>query len=39
MSALLVALRISRRDAWRAKGRSALIIVMIGLPVLVITGS
>ncbi|SNS78487.1 putative ABC transport system permease protein [Streptosporangium subroseum] len=38
MSALLAALRISRRDAWRAKGRSALIMVMIGLPVLVITG-
>ncbi|WP_431903256.1 FtsX-like permease family protein [Nonomuraea sp. bgisy101] len=33
-----VALRISRRDAVRAKGRTALIMVMIGLPVLVITG-
>ncbi|MEU7892500.1 FtsX-like permease family protein [Nonomuraea sp. NPDC049152] len=33
-----VALRISRRDAFRAKGRTALIMVMIGLPVLVITG-
>ncbi|MGW5684167.1 FtsX-like permease family protein [Nonomuraea sp. NPDC003754] len=32
------ALRISRRDAARAKGRTALIMVMIGLPVLVITG-
>ncbi|MEV2265734.1 FtsX-like permease family protein [Nonomuraea africana] len=31
-------LRISRRDARRAKGRTALIMVMIGLPVLVITG-
>ncbi|WP_433244131.1 ABC transporter permease [Streptosporangium sp. CA-135522] len=38
MSALLAALRISRRDAWRARGRSALIMMMIGLPVLVITG-
>jgi putative ABC transport system permease protein len=38
MSAFLAALRISRRDALRAKGRSALIMVMIGLPVLVITG-
>lgn len=38
MSAFLAALRISRRDAWRAKGRSALIMVMVGLPVLVITG-
>ncbi|TDD47775.1 FtsX-like permease family protein [Nonomuraea terrae] len=34
---LRAALRISRRDAWRAKGRTALIMVMIGLPVLVIT--
>ncbi|WP_433365903.1 FtsX-like permease family protein [Streptosporangium sp. CA-115845] len=38
MSALLAALRISRRDALRAGGRSALIMLMIGLPVLVITG-
>ncbi|MFI7419029.1 FtsX-like permease family protein [Nonomuraea sp. NPDC049684] len=37
MSAFLAALRISRRDALRFKGRSALIMVMIGLPVLVIT--
>ncbi|MGW2158298.1 FtsX-like permease family protein [Nonomuraea sp. NPDC001699] len=37
MSAFLAALRISRRSAWRAKGRTALIMVMIGLPVLVIT--
>ncbi|MGV9772797.1 FtsX-like permease family protein [Streptosporangium sp. NPDC003464] len=37
MSALLAALRISRRDAWRARGRSTLIMVMVGLPVLVIT--
>ncbi|MER7364036.1 FtsX-like permease family protein [Nonomuraea wenchangensis] len=37
MSALLAALRISRRSAWRSRGRSALIMVMIGLPVLVIT--
>ncbi|WP_214107302.1 ABC transporter permease [Acrocarpospora catenulata] len=38
MSAVLVALRLSRRNAWRSRGRSALIMVMIGLPVLVITG-
>ncbi|GAA1685888.1 hypothetical protein GCM10009733_098210 [Nonomuraea maheshkhaliensis] len=38
MSAFRAALRISRRDAVRAKGRSALIMVMIGLPVLLITG-
>ncbi|MER5645702.1 FtsX-like permease family protein [Streptosporangium sp. NPDC002524] len=38
MSALLAALRISRRDARRARGRTALIMLMIGLPVLVITG-
>ncbi|PZG21625.1 ABC transporter permease [Nonomuraea aridisoli] len=37
MSAFRAALRISRRDALRAKGRTALIMVMIGLPVLVIT--
>ncbi|WP_371786229.1 ABC transporter permease [Streptosporangium subroseum] len=38
MSALPVALRLARRNAWRSRGRSALIMVMIGLPVLVITG-
>ncbi|MBB5784467.1 ABC transporter permease [Nonomuraea jabiensis] len=37
MSAVPVALRIARRTAWRARGRSALIMVMIGLPVLAIT--
>ncbi|MCT9931391.1 ABC transporter permease [Planotetraspora sp. A-T 1434] len=37
MSAIRAAVRISRRDVWRAKGRSALIMVMIGLPVLLIT--
>ncbi|SPL90032.1 putative ABC transporter integral membrane protein [[Actinomadura] parvosata subsp. kistnae] len=37
MSAFRAALRISRRDALRAKGRTALIMVMIGLPVLAIT--
>ncbi|MEU4330134.1 FtsX-like permease family protein [Nonomuraea dietziae] len=37
MSAVLAALRIARRSAWRSRGRSALIMVMIGLPVLVIT--
>ncbi|MEV4091931.1 ABC transporter permease [Streptosporangium saharense] len=39
MSALLAALRISRRDMWRAKARSALIVVMIGLPVLAVTAA
>ncbi|MBC7375247.1 MAG: FtsX-like permease family protein, partial [Frankiales bacterium] len=34
MSALPATLRIARRDAWRAKGRSALVVAMIGLPVL-----
>ncbi|MFD1536357.1 ABC transporter permease [Nonomuraea guangzhouensis] len=38
MSAFAAALRISRRDAVRFKGRTALIMVMIGLPVLLITG-
>ncbi|MCK2212757.1 ABC transporter permease [Actinomadura sp. ATCC 31491] len=37
MSAVRAALRISRRDALRAKGRTALIMTLIGLPVLVIT--
>ncbi|MEV4244522.1 FtsX-like permease family protein [Streptosporangium canum] len=37
MSAVLAALRIARRNAWRSRGRSVLIMVMIGLPVLVIT--
>ncbi|GGK70474.1 hypothetical protein Sme01_27630 [Sphaerisporangium melleum] len=36
-SALRAALRLSRRDARRYKGRSALVLVMIGLPVLVVT--
>ncbi|WP_371783377.1 FtsX-like permease family protein [Streptosporangium subroseum] len=37
MSALLAALRISRRGIGRARARSALIIVMIGLPILALT--
>ncbi|MFI7703428.1 FtsX-like permease family protein [Nonomuraea sp. NPDC049480] len=37
MSTFRAALRISRRDALRFKGRSTLIMVMIGLPVLIIT--
>ncbi|MBT2227012.1 ABC transporter permease [Nonomuraea sp. NEAU-A123] len=39
MSAVLAALRIARRNAWRSRGRSALIMMMIGLPVLVITAA
>ncbi|GGK70652.1 hypothetical protein Ppa06_35840 [Planomonospora parontospora subsp. parontospora] len=38
MSVVPAALRLARRNAWRSRGRSALIMVMIGLPVLVITG-
>ncbi|SDL75963.1 ABC transporter permease [Nonomuraea jiangxiensis] len=38
MSVVLAVLRLARRNAWRSRGRSALIMVMIGLPVLVITG-
>ncbi|WP_031071258.1 ABC transporter permease [Streptomyces sp. NRRL WC-3742] len=34
-----VALRLARRDALRAKGRSALIVAMIALPVLGVTGA
>ncbi|MGP4103901.1 FtsX-like permease family protein [Nonomuraea sp. KM90] len=37
MSTVVAALRLARRNAWRSRGRSALIMVMIGLPVLVIT--
>ncbi|MEU8382573.1 FtsX-like permease family protein [Streptosporangium sp. NPDC048865] len=37
MSAILAALRLSRREIGRARGRSALIMVMIGLPVLLLT--
>ncbi|GAA4578455.1 hypothetical protein GCM10023194_01370 [Planotetraspora phitsanulokensis] len=37
MSAFRVALRISRRNAWRSKKRSALILTMIALPVLIAT--
>jgi putative ABC transport system permease protein len=38
MSAFVAALRISRRDALRTKGRTALIMLMIGLPVLIVSG-
>lgn len=37
MSALAATLRIARRGALRSKGRSALVIAMIGLPVLGVT--
>ncbi|WP_327679830.1 ABC transporter permease [Kitasatospora sp. NBC_00458] len=39
LPALRVALRIARRDALRAKGRSALVVAMIALPVLGVTGA
>ncbi|WP_031070822.1 ABC transporter permease [Streptomyces sp. NRRL WC-3742] len=39
LGAWRVALRIARRDALRAKGRSALVIAMIALPVLGVTGA
>ncbi|MFI2694780.1 FtsX-like permease family protein [Kitasatospora sp. NPDC018619] len=39
LGAWRVALRIARRDALRAKGRSALIAAMIALPVLGVTGA
>ncbi|MCK2215674.1 ABC transporter permease [Actinomadura sp. ATCC 31491] len=38
MSAARAALRLARRDAWRSRGRSVLVMVLIGLPVLVFTG-
>ncbi|MCW2645976.1 MAG: transporter permease [Pseudonocardiales bacterium] len=37
--ALRAALRIARRDAWRAKGRSLLVVALIGLPVFVLAGA
>lgn len=37
VAGLRAVLRIARRDATRAKGRSALVLAMIGLPVLAIT--
>ncbi|WP_030236323.1 ABC transporter permease [Streptomyces sp. NRRL S-350] len=39
LSAWRVALRVARRDALRAKGRSALVIAMVALPVLGVTGA
>ncbi|MDH6711289.1 putative ABC transport system permease protein [Kitasatospora sp. MAA19] len=39
LGAWKVALRIARRDALRAKGRSALIVAMVALPVLGVTGA
>ncbi|WP_405019130.1 FtsX-like permease family protein [Kitasatospora sp. NBC_00070] len=39
LGAWRVALRIARRDALRAKGRSALVIAMIALPVLGVAGA
>ncbi|MFI6499178.1 FtsX-like permease family protein [Nonomuraea typhae] len=38
MSVFRAALRVARRDALRFKGRSALVIMMIALPVFVFTG-
>ncbi|MEV7771587.1 ABC transporter permease [Kitasatospora sp. NPDC086791] len=39
LSAWRLALRIARRDALRAKGRSALVVAMVALPVLGVTGA
>ncbi|AUG79570.1 Putative membrane protein [Kitasatospora sp. MMS16-BH015] len=39
LSSWRLALRIARRDALRAKGRSALVLAMIALPVLGVTGA
>lgn len=37
-SSWALALRMGRRDAWRAKGRSLLVLVMVAMPVLLLTG-
>ena len=39
MSSVRVALRLARRDAWRSKGRSALVVAMIAIPVLGVSAS
>ena len=39
LSAWRVALRVARRDALRAKGRSALVIAMIAIPVIGVAGA
>ncbi len=39
VSAWRAALRVARRDAWRHKGRSVLIIAMVAIPVLGLTGA
>ena len=39
LTAWRAALRIARRDAWRNKGRSALIAVMVALPVLAVSAA
>jgi putative ABC transport system permease protein len=31
-----VALKLARRDVWRAKGQSALVVAMIGIPIMLI---
>jgi putative ABC transport system permease protein len=33
-----VALRLARRDAWRSKGRSVLVLLIVGLPVMIVSG-
>ncbi|MFD0267190.1 FtsX-like permease family protein [Streptomyces sp. NPDC127106] len=35
----VAALRIARRDAWRAKGRSSLVLAMIALPIIGVSGA
>jgi putative ABC transport system permease protein len=37
--AALATLRIARRDAWRHKARSVLVVAMVALPVLALTGA
>ncbi|MGW5364805.1 FtsX-like permease family protein [Actinopolymorpha pittospori] len=34
-----VALKLARRDVWRAKGRSALVVAMIGVPIMLIAAA
>lgn len=39
MTRWLLPLRIARREAWRAKGRSLLVLLLIALPVVAVTAS
>ncbi|MGH8793638.1 MAG: ABC transporter permease, partial [Stackebrandtia sp.] len=39
LSSMRLALRLARRDARRAKGRSVLVVILLGLPVMAVAGA